>query len=432
MKAQFKRSILLIVFSMLFVLTANAQNAKVSWKLDRIEGDIPGWNLVFTFSGLPAGATDNYMQIKVWRERDIFHRANQDPNGSVTKKVKWETLEQMWFGVDDNPKNLGFATNDPDDRDCKVEVEWSGRTPYTFFLPDQLFDNMPVPENTEDIAELPVYYYISYEIMMSNGFMFSNEEGPVPTILTYMYSFDGEIGEGDEEAEPCPPHDMEHVKYVDNIETKSRKVGGGHTYPKQLTYYFTEEFGHVLRHAGEDLYISSQPVSSNQISAFMKLSVDLSLVKDSPFIFDDFNNAQALVMNMSTRDLEENKNKDCVVAIACVDELIKAGICEKKDFPNIVELEKEAQTDEQKKQELEEALEKETLTPDGHLYLVTYDGGYDVAPKIMPRYIVTVAYMDRCKKCGHEENKHKWCFLLRGEKGKDRFVKWINRNNDPK
>ena len=202
-----KKGIVLIItlVALMVVTDIHAQTKpKLTWKISRVEGAdnaTSGWKLVFSFANLPAKPTDNYMHMMIWREKDIFHPVNPTPNMYVTPKAAWAAMEQMWFGVGDTPAELGIPTDDEDDKDCKIEFEWSGRNPYTVFLPDRLFDNMPVPDNPEDIAELTVYYYIGFEIQMSNGCSFSSEDNPVPTIPTIMYVYDGEIGDDDIQAE---------------------------------------------------------------------------------------------------------------------------------------------------------------------------------------------------------------------------------------
>lgn len=86
----------------------------------------------------------------------------------VTPKAAWAAMEQMWFGVGDTPAELGIPTDDEDDKDCKIEFEWSGRNPYTVFLPDlskftdqhlvQIFGDV-IKNNETD------YYYLNSELL---------------------------------------------------------------------------------------------------------------------------------------------------------------------------------------------------------------------------------------------------------------------------
>lgn len=201
--------IIMLCCALVFMSGASAQSMggarakpskiRLTHQLTRVEGtqfmgngmaDDAGWNLKFSFQNTPPLPTRNSLRITIWREKDIFH-----PKNTTNTGVNWSVLEMMYFNVDPensvNPKRYGYVINDPnvdeeEYKDCQLLFEWGERGPFSVFLPDYLFMNMPLPDNTEHVANLPVKYYIAYEVDYG-GTLFSSEFGTTPSVTYTMY-----------------------------------------------------------------------------------------------------------------------------------------------------------------------------------------------------------------------------------------------------
>ncbi len=139
-------------------------SAKVVHQLTRFEGnqtmgngvnDDIGWELTFMFPNHPPKCTKNRLTLTIWREKDIFH-AHSYP----TNAIDWAALEPMYFNGDIehpvNPRRYGYVTNAPNVDESKLKVsqlifEWAHEDPFTVYLPDYLFINMPLPDNPNQV-----------------------------------------------------------------------------------------------------------------------------------------------------------------------------------------------------------------------------------------------------------------------------------------
>ena len=204
-----KQRVIILCYALVLILGASAQSMggartrpskiRLTHQLTRVEGkqfmgngmaDDAGWNLTFSFQNAPPICTKNSLRITIWREKDIFH-----PKNTTNTGVNWSVLEMMSFNVDPenpvNPKHYGYVINDPnvdeeEQQDCQLLFEWGKSGPFSVFLPDYLFMNMPLPDNTEHVANLPVKYYIAYEVDYG-GTLFSSEFGTTPSVTYTMY-----------------------------------------------------------------------------------------------------------------------------------------------------------------------------------------------------------------------------------------------------
>lgn len=171
-------------------LTHNLTRVKGTQIMGNGTADDNGWELKFTFQNTPPKCTKNSLRITIWREKDIFH-----PKNTTNTGVNWSVLEPMSFCIDPdhpvNPKYYGYSMNDPnkdedDYKDIHLDFEWGHEGPFSVFLPDYLFMNMPVPDNPEHVTNLPVKYYIAYEVDYG-GVLFSTEFATTPSVTYTMY-----------------------------------------------------------------------------------------------------------------------------------------------------------------------------------------------------------------------------------------------------
>ena len=436
MKNTTKRIFVLAVAVMVMLLLPTNVGAQVTPQLnytvkhveDYGQSHKAGWLMTFSFSNAPAAAVEHYMWLTIWREKDIFHRRNPDPDASMmTRNVVFDAMEQMWFTVGDKPEDCGYPSDDPDDKDCKLELEWNGWGTYVVMLSDELFMNMPVPENVDDVADLPVYYYIGFEIKsaFSNRMVEHSSEKAMPTLLTYMYQWDGEIGEGDE---GCPPHDWVKQSKVDAFNDKSYPLGGGSNYPQELSYKLGDDCDVVLRHVNDGLYISKTAVTVDQVCTILGMEKG-KFTNDNPFKFANLDNAQTLMQKMVMNETEKKLNAEFAVAMASREELITAEICTKEDFAELLKLEQEAQDNAEKEDELRYAMEEDVLTPDGHLYLTAYGSMKDSPVKTHGLFTVGVTYFEKCSKCDEEKKNGGWSHMFHSEKQAKKFVDWLEKKN---
>jgi hypothetical protein len=181
------------------------------------EGDNVGWNLTIGFYNTPPQCVRVHTHLSIWREKDIFHPVN-----TGNEHIDWNALERMSFNGDTerpvNPQYFGYVVNDPtvNEDDLKVsmlEYEWSSDQPFTLFLPDFLFINMPLPPCPEGVENLPVKYYIAYETDYGDHHFESNHfVTPSVTYTMYVKENYANITYGDEEDlsglfdEPATPH----------------------------------------------------------------------------------------------------------------------------------------------------------------------------------------------------------------------------------
>ena len=149
-----------------------------------------GWQLIFTLSNGPMQSTKNRAVITIWRERDVFNPVNNS-----NSYLNWQALQKMSFNSDPehpvNPQKYGYVVNEPGIyepglKDDKLVFEWAGGTSYTVTLPDWLFMNMPLPPNPEHRANVPIRYYIAYEVDFG-GTHFSSAAGVTPSVTYVMF-----------------------------------------------------------------------------------------------------------------------------------------------------------------------------------------------------------------------------------------------------
>ena len=171
-------------------LTHHLTRVKGSQIMGNGTADDDGWELKFTFQNTPPKCTKNSLRITIWREKDIFH-----PKNTTNTGVNWSVLEPMSFCVDPdrpvNPKYYGYSMNDPnkdeeDYKDIHLDFEWGHEGPFSVFLPDYLFMNMPLPDNPEHRTNVPIKYYIAYEVDYG-GVLFSTEFATTPSVTYTMY-----------------------------------------------------------------------------------------------------------------------------------------------------------------------------------------------------------------------------------------------------
>lgn len=287
------RQTLMLLCLLTCTLGAGAQTNRIrmAHQLTRWEGsselmgngvaDDRGWKLTFSFQNAPA-ASKNYLRIRIWREKDIFHPKNMTNTG-----VNWSVLKVMSFNVDPdhpvNPRRYGYAIGDPDrepdeDYDSQLLFEWKGNQPFTVSLPDYLFLNMPLPPRPADnVWNVPVKYYIAYELCV-NDVNFSSERGTTPSVTYTMYVPEqvAHIGEEKhedlsallEDDEPqCPPHKWERIKDIERDGSATKKAYGSIFSKDSLVFSITEDV--LLRlyrqESGRDAWYASADVYWRQL-----------------------------------------------------------------------------------------------------------------------------------------------------------------------
>lgn len=317
MKRQLRRTLMLLCLLACAVgASAQSNRIRMTHQLTRWEGssermgngeaDDKGWKLTFSFQNAPA-ASKNYLRIRIWREKDIFH-----PKNTTNTGVNWSALEVMSFNVDPdhavNPRRYGYVIGDPkregnEDYDSQLLFEWTGNKPYTVSLPDYLFMNMPLPPRPDDVWTVPVKYYIAYELCV-NDVNFSSERGITPSVTYTMYVPEqvANIGEEThedlsslfEDDEPqCPPHKWERFKKVERAGFKTKNASGNIFSEESLVMDITETVPLSLlrQEQGKDAWYASADVYWRQLweegTTFRETEAFLELLSDTSKVLNE-------------------------------------------------------------------------------------------------------------------------------------------------
>lgn len=140
-----------------------------------------GYLLTFSFPRHPARGTNNTLRITIWREKDIFH-----PRNKGNKFLDWSALESLPFQVGPGKDEIGGVNDDAPNLQYEKIYKWKGWAPYSIKLPDALFMNFLLPDNPNHVENLPVKYYIVYEVN-AGGILFSSKNSVTPSATYVMY-----------------------------------------------------------------------------------------------------------------------------------------------------------------------------------------------------------------------------------------------------
>ena len=387
-------------------LTHNLLRNEGSQLMGNGMADDAGWNLTFTLSNLPHGNVKKSVRITIWREKDIFH-----PKNTKNTNINWAELERMAFCVDPqqrvNPKSYGYVIGDPNVNekehiDKQLYFEWTHNGPFTVTLPDYLFMNMPLPDNKEHVTNLPVKYYIAYDLIC-DGELFTSSKGTTPSVTYTMFAPESaanikDLGDDDLSGlleEECTHHLWVGTRRFKDMASFPRQVTVREQLPTTVNVGINDSVSITLRNVGENRYISADPVKYCVISALGYELPDTHKEgkPDEPALNLTIEQAHDIIGKLN------RKSEGILLFLPTADELIESDVCHKEDF--VIDD------------------EEERLTPNGEMYIAGFT--HKAGVKSFPRQTVIV-YLEvylKCVNCDAENFEHAFISQYRFNSTKD-------------
>lgn len=411
-----------------------------------------GWLLTFSFPRHPVRETNNTLRITIWREKDIFN-----PRNKGNEFLDWSALESLPFQVGPGKDDIGGVNNDAPNLQYEKIYKWKGWSPYSIKLPNALFMNFLLPDNPKHVENLPVKYYIVYEVD-AGGIHFTSKKSITPSVTYVMYVPENhahitDLGNNDlsslmddeetpekpekperpkkpEKPKPLTPCELwppfcEYPPYMppralqDSITPTPEKTvtpqhqhiwcGSSETVkvyqePHMVLLKDNQKVSVVLSVAGEGLwgrkvkngyYISQSPLTYRQLAAiYYDKTKNMQVVHpDDPVL--NLNIFQAQDIADKLNDISKRVDAHLEFVLPSRQELVDAGVCAMDDFSK------------------DSIGMNATLTPKGELLFTILYTDNSAHAVNRPYTVVVARYFLRCRECGAKNYDHSFTNTFR-------------------